>query len=143
MAAPIYGVSSVRQVSDTVLVSVGAAVVPVVCFVLRSLHTADPLVDLGLFTDRTFSAAAITTFALGAATFGAALLVPLYFQQVQGESVLITGVLTTPQAAGMAIAIAVSGKLSDRIGAGWVVAVGVLLALAGLLSFTTLSSTTS
>lgn len=36
-----------------------------------------------------------------------------------------------------------SGKLSDRIGAGWVVPVGVLLALAGLLSFTTLSSTTS
>lgn len=56
---------------------------------------------------------------------------------------LITGVLTTPQAAGMAIAITVSGKLSDRIGAGWVVPVGVLLALAGLPSFTTLSSTTS
>lgn len=147
VAALIYGVSSVRQVSDltspTVLLSVGAAVVLVGSFVLRSLHRTNPLVDLRLFSDRTFSAAAITTFALGAATFGAQLLIPLYFQQVQGESVLMPGLLTTPQAAGMAVAIALSGKLSDRIGAGWVVPVGVLFALAGLVSFTTLSATTS
>ena len=42
-----------------------------------------------------------TTFALGAALFGAMILVPLYYQEVRHESVIVTGLLAGPQGLGM------------------------------------------
>lgn len=146
LAALIFGVSQVRTPSSLgsppVVISVTAGVALIGAFVWRSLGTDSPLLDLRLFTGRTFSAAAITVFALGTATFGSMLLLPLYFQQVRGESVFITGLLTTPQALGMAVAMTLSGRLSDKVGAGWVVPVGIVIAICGQLGLTTLTATT-
>ena len=147
LAAFIYGVSEVRTASQLtsakVLISMLAGVALIVAFVLRSLRHRDPLLDLRLFKGRTFAASSITTFALGTAAFGSMLLLPLYFQQVRGEDVLSTGLLTTPQAFGMAAAMTLAGRLSDRIGAGWVVPVGLAVSAGALVGLTSLSATTS
>jgi EmrB/QacA subfamily drug resistance transporter len=147
LAALIYGVSEVRSVSQLtsgkVLLGVLGGVALIIAFVLRSLRHRDPLLDLRLFRGRTFAASSITTFALGTAAFGAMLLLPLYFQQVRGEDVLSTGLLTAPQAVGMGAAMTLAGRLSDRIGAGWVVPVGLALSAGALLGLTSLSATTS
>ncbi|MBV8948512.1 MAG: multidrug efflux MFS transporter [Solirubrobacterales bacterium] len=147
LAALIYGVSEVRSVSNLasgkVLIAVLGGVALIVAFVLRSLRQRTPLLDLGLFKGRTFAASSITTFALATAAFGSMLLLPLYFQQVRGEDVLLTGLLTTPQAAGMAVAMMLSGRVADRIGAGWVVPVGLALSVGALVGLTSLSATTS
>ena len=147
LAALIFGVSQVRTPSSLgsppMIISVAAGVALIGAFVWRSLRARAPLVDLRLFGGRTFSAAAITVFALGTATFGSMLLLPLYFQQVRGEGVLVTGLLTTPQALGMAVAMGVSGRLSDKVGAGWVVPAGIVTAVCAQLGLTTLTSTTS
>lgn len=42
---------------------------------------------------------------------------PNVLDRASGESVLITGLLTTPQALGMAVAMSFSGRISDRIAA--------------------------
>lgn len=147
LAALLYGISQVQTAADMtsgpVLGSVVLAIALVGLFVWRSLRTAYPLVDLRLFGRRTFSAAAATTFVLGIASFGSMLLVPLYFQQVRGADVLTTGLLTVPQAVGMAAAMSVSGRLADRIGAGWVVPGGLLLVVAGFVGLSMLTVTTS
>ena len=44
-------------------------------------------------------AASLTTFGLGAALFGAMILVPLYYQEVRHESVIVTGLLDRPAGA--------------------------------------------
>jgi EmrB/QacA subfamily drug resistance transporter len=147
LAGLVYGVSEVRSVSQLtsgkVLVSVLGGLALILAFVLRSLRRRDPLLDLRLFKGRTFAASSITTFALATAAFGSMLLLPLYFQQVRGEDVLHTGLLTAPQALGMAVAMTLSGRLSDRIGAGWVVPAGLVVSAGALLGLTSLSSTTS
>jgi len=75
--------------------------------------------------------AALTTFALGAALFGAMILVPLYYQEVRHESVIVTGLLTGPQGLGMLMVMPLSGRLSERLGGGRVALAGVaILALA-------------
>jgi EmrB/QacA subfamily drug resistance transporter len=147
LAAIIFAISEVRTVADldsaAVLIPFVTSLVLLVAFVVRSLRMSAPLLDLRLFQGRTFSAAAVTSFALGAATFGAVFLVPLYFQQVRHTSVLVTGLLTTPQALGMAVSMSLTGRLADKIGAGWVVPTGLVLAIGALLGFTTLNGTTS
>jgi EmrB/QacA subfamily drug resistance transporter len=97
----------------------------------HSLHVARPLIDVRLFASRGFRAAASTTFLLGGALFGTLLTLPLYYQVDRGQSALHAGLLLAPQGIGAALALPVSGRLTDRLGGGPVVVAGTsLLALA-------------
>ena len=49
-------------------------------FVLHALRIERPLLDVRLYKNRVFAGASLTTFGLGAALFGAMILVPLYYQ---------------------------------------------------------------
>ena len=55
--------------------------------------STQPLLDVRLYANRAFAAASLTTFCLGAALFGAMILMPLYFQTVRGEDAVHTGLL--------------------------------------------------
>ncbi len=80
-----------------------------------------------LYANRVFAAASLTTFCLGAALFGAMILVPLYYQEVRHESVIATGLLTGPQGLGMLMVMPLAGRLTERFGGGRVALVGVSL----------------
>jgi EmrB/QacA subfamily drug resistance transporter len=100
-------------------------------FLVHALRVPRPLLDVRLYANRVFGAASLTTFALGAALFGAMILVPLYYQEVRHESVIVTGLLTGPQGLGMLLVMPLSGRLSERLGGGRVALAGVaILALA-------------
>ena len=71
-------------------------------FCRHALRVERPLLDVRLYANRVFGAASLTTFCLGAALFGAMILVPLYYQEVRHESVIVTGLLTGPQGLGHA-----------------------------------------
>jgi EmrB/QacA subfamily drug resistance transporter len=110
-----------------------AGVVLVVLFVRHALRTPRPLIDVRLFRSRAFAAAAATTFLLGAALFGAMLVIPLYYQVARGQSALDAGLLMAPQGIGAALAMPFTGRLTDRIGGGHVAVAGTLvMALATL-----------
>jgi MFS family permease len=53
------------------------------------------------------------------------ILVPLYYQQVRGESVIVTGLLVGPQGLGMLAMAPFNGRLTERFGGGRVAIVGV------------------
>ena len=50
------------------------------------------------------------------AMFGSLLLVPLYFQNVRGQSALQAGLLMAPQGFGAMITMPIAGRLTDRTG---------------------------
>jgi nitrate/nitrite transporter NarK len=84
-----------------------------------------PLIDVRLFRSAGFSAAAASVFLLGAALFGAMLLLPLYYQVDRGESALSAGLLMAPQGIGALLVMPISGRLTDRIGGGRVALFGI------------------
>jgi EmrB/QacA subfamily drug resistance transporter len=94
-------------------------------FARHALRTERPLLDVRLYANRIFAAASLTTFSLGAALFGAMILVPLYYQQVRGESVIVTGLLVGPQGLGMLFVAPFVARLTERFGGGRVALVGV------------------
>jgi EmrB/QacA subfamily drug resistance transporter len=96
-------------------------------FIWHSLHVERPLIDLRLFRSAGFSAAAATTFFLGAALFGTLLTLPLYYQVDRGQSALSAGLLLAPQGIGAALMLPISGRLTDRAGGGPVTLVGCLV----------------
>jgi EmrB/QacA subfamily drug resistance transporter len=117
-----YGLSESETagslVASSVLLPVLAGLALLGLFVLRSRRTSYPLLDLKLFGNPAFRAASIVTFCLGAALFGAMILMPLYFQTVRGEDAISTGLLLIPQGIGGGLGMFLSGRLTQRLGAG-------------------------
>ena len=115
----------------------------VALFIAHARRAKRPLLDVHLYRRRTFSAASITTFCLAAALFGGMILLPLYYQQVRGESVLATGLLIGPQGLGAALAMPIAGRFTDRIGGGPLAVVGVTLTVLTTIPFGLIDAHTS
>ncbi|MGH2855345.1 MAG: MDR family MFS transporter, partial [Solirubrobacteraceae bacterium] len=112
-------------------------------FVFRALRVERPLFDLRLYRSWHFSAASIVMFALGAAVFGAMILMPLYWQELRGFSVVKTGLLTGPQGLGMAVSMPLAAKMTERYGGGRVALAGVLVTAVMTVPFGLIGAHTS
>jgi EmrB/QacA subfamily drug resistance transporter len=126
-----------------VWVPVVVGAVLVTAFVFRALRVENPLFDLRLYRSWHFSAASIVMFSLGAAVFGAMILMPLYWQELRGYSVVQTGLLTGPQGLGMAVAMPLAARLTERFGGGPVALVGVLVTAVTTVPFALIGAHTS
>jgi EmrB/QacA subfamily drug resistance transporter len=148
LAAFVYGLSEAATThsftSTTVLAWCGAGLVLIGLFVANSLARKDmALIPVRYFRDRSFTAASIVTAVVGGALYGAMILLPLYYQQIRGESALTAGLLLAPQGIGAAISMSISGSIADRIGYRKVVVTGLLIMLGGTVYFTQLGPFTA
>jgi EmrB/QacA subfamily drug resistance transporter len=92
-----------------------------VTFVLYSVPRAGrALVDVTLFAHRQVASASVLLFLSGASLFGAMLLLPLFFQEVQGTTALMAGLLLAPQGLGTLLSRSIAGRLTDAIGPRWI-----------------------
>jgi EmrB/QacA subfamily drug resistance transporter len=112
-----------------------AGVALVALFVRHAWRAPRPLLDVKLFRVPAFGAAASATFLLGAALFGALILLPLYYQVARGEDALTAGLLMAPQGVGAALVMPVAGRLTDRIGGGVIAFFGLIVMTAGTVPF--------
>ena len=147
LALFLYGVSSIPATgtiaSAKVIIPGLIGLALVLGFVFYSFKPKHPLLDLRLFRNRNLAVSIITMFLFAMAFFGGLLLVPTYFQQIRGESVLTAGLLVAPQGLGAMLTMPIAGTLSDRLPVGRIVPFGLLFILAGMLSLTQITSTTS
>ena len=102
-----------------------------------------PIVDIRLLRLRSLGTASTVLFTAGAAMYAALFLLPLYYQQLRGESVLHAGLLLIPQGVGALAARFVVGKLVARLGARVVTVGSFLLAAVATVPFALASSHTS
>jgi DHA2 family multidrug resistance protein-like MFS transporter len=108
------------------------AVVALASFVLYELRRVGPLLDVRVFTNRTFSAGAgaiaINYFAL----FGFIFLITQYFQLIRGYSALSAGVHTLPFAGVVMVATPLGAVAALKAGTRFVVSAGLLIVGAAL-----------
>jgi EmrB/QacA subfamily drug resistance transporter len=146
-AAIIYGISKLGSGSalgsGAVILPTLAGAVLIVLFCFHALRIERPLLDIRLYVNRVFAGAAFVNFGLGAALFGAMILVPLYYQEVRGESVINTGLLTGPQGIGALIAMPLASRLTQRFSGGRVALGGISLLCVSTLPFTFIGAHTS
>jgi EmrB/QacA subfamily drug resistance transporter len=127
----------------SVLVPLLAGLALITTFVLRALRIPAPLLDVRLYKNKAFAAASLTTFCLGAALFGAMILMPLYFQTVRGEDAVATGLLLMPQGIGAAIAMRLSATFTERFGAGVTALIGGTVTIVATIPFVLIGGGTS
>jgi EmrB/QacA subfamily drug resistance transporter len=129
--------------SVKVIVPVLLGLVLVTVFVLHALRVPRPLLNVRLYRKPTFSSASVAMFCVGAALFGGMILLPLYWQSVRHEDVVVTGLLTAPQGLGAALAMPISGRLTDRFGGGPLALFGVCVCALATIPFGLIGAHTS
>ncbi|WP_327032399.1 MFS transporter [Micromonospora ureilytica] len=105
-------------------------------FVRRQRLLPHPLLDVGLFGNRTFTAALLVFLLNGVLMGGTFLLVSQWLQLVEGLTPLRAGLLLVPQAVAMIGATTLAPLLARRFRPGHVMAVGQLVTAAGFLLLT-------
>ena len=147
LALIVYGLSQVGVVGGfhgaSVWLSLIGGLVLTVAFILRSLKAPEPLIDLRLFKDRTFSFAALGIFLTGVTLYGTMFLLPLYYQIDRGDAAWKAGLMMAPQGIGAAIVVRLAGSLSDRHGPRYVASFGMAGLALGTYFYTTVGSHTS
>jgi EmrB/QacA subfamily drug resistance transporter len=153
LALFLYGVSSIPAAKQNhgtaftsqVVVTIVLGLALVIAFVPWALRRRNihPLVQLRLFTNRYMTVAVVTMALFAMAFFGASLLFTLYFQQVRGESPVMSGWLVAPQGFGAMLTMPVAGFLADKIGPGKVVLTGLVLDTIGMAMLIPLDDQTS
>ncbi|MFI9367023.1 DHA2 family efflux MFS transporter permease subunit [Kitasatospora sp. NPDC053057] len=136
MVALTYGFGEIgRHASAVPLLVLAAGMVLLVLFVVRTLRTAHPLFDIGLYRDAVFRSASLTTVFLSMGMYAGMVLMPLYFQSVRGADPVTTGLLLLPSSAGAAAATWLSGRVVERLGGGRTAFLGAALSLAAAVPF--------
>ena len=127
VAAPDRGLSDTR-VATTLI----AGVVLLALFLLVESRKSAPMVPLVLFRSRAFSAANAVTLLLYFALGGALFFLPFDLVGAQGYSAARAGAALVPISVVMGLLSPFAGKLADRIGPRWPLAVGSITAGVGL-----------
>ena len=128
----------VGWVDATTLTSLAVAVVLLPLFLVIERRTAEPMLDLGLFADRGFSAATGAAFLSGLSRFALTFVFVLYFQGALGDDPILAGVKLAPLAAGMLVSSPLAGRYADRHGARVLAASGLVVSGLGMIGMTTL-----
>jgi EmrB/QacA subfamily drug resistance transporter len=129
MALMLTGLSNGQREgwhSDFILWHFTLAALCIVSFVAWQLNAAQPLVELRVFANFQFTAAALVAVIYGAGIFGSTYLVPLFVQTVQRATPLEAGLLLMPAGLVMGALMPFGGYMSDRIPARTLIVAGLL-----------------
>jgi DHA2 family multidrug resistance protein-like MFS transporter len=117
-----------------------AGVVVGAAFVRRQQRLTNPLLDLRLFANRTFSTSLAMMLLGGVVMAGISLMSTLYLQVVQGLSPIEAGLWLVPQNIAMITGFIVAPALARRIRPANLIAGGMVIAAVGLLAHTQVDS---
>ncbi|MFN2322336.1 MAG: MDR family MFS transporter [Trueperaceae bacterium] len=93
-----------------------AALVFGALFVLRSLASPNPVLEVRLFKDRVFSTANLAALLLGAAFLSTVIFLPLFMVNVLGVSATRAGVSLIPLSLGVVLGSIFGGQIASRLG---------------------------
>jgi DHA2 family lincomycin resistance protein-like MFS transporter len=142
----LYGFSKAGEgnwSSAFVLIPLIAGALSLGIFIWRQLKLGTPLLDLHAFQYSMFTLSVLLTMAMMMALFAAAILLPIYLQNVRLFSPLQTGLLLLPGGVLMGVASPWVGRIFDKQGPRLLVLAGTLIMTAMIWGFTTLTADSS
>ena len=100
-------------------------------FIVSERRSADPMMDLTLFRDRTYSLAILTIFTVLFGTYGMLLVITQFFQNVRGFSPTMAGLLLLPYSVTVTLVSLKAGRLVAVAGSRRLILAGLASQIAG------------
>ncbi len=142
----LYGFSSVGDkgwLSKEVLGFLIVGIIFIVLFSKRQLNIEHPFLELRVFKSKIFTIAAILAGVTNMAMIGAEMVLPLYIQNIRGESAFHSGLMLLPGALVMGLMMPITGAIFDKHGARKLAITGMFILTSATLPFAFLTSKTS
>lgn len=117
--------------SDTIVLRLVVGAVSAVAFVLWELRTPRAMLDVRIFGNLEFSAAALIAFIFGAGMMGSTYIIPVFVQTIIGFTPLLAGLMMMPAGIMLAFIFPLAGRMSDAMPGGTMIIGGLLLFSAG------------
>ena len=109
-----------------VLMATGA-VIGLGCFIWRELTIKNPAVDLRVLRHRALAAGSVYSLVLGMGLYGVMFAVPIFVQDYLHFTATQSGFLLMPGAVASAVMMIIMGKVSGRVDARVLIALGALI----------------
>lgn len=119
--------------SPLILALFVAGVVLLVAFIWWEMRVEDPVMKIELFRLRNFWVGNVIATVVAFGMLGIFFPMTLFLQGVLGFSPIRAGLTMTPMSIMIMFAAPLSGRLSDRIGARWILVTGLTLMATGIL----------
>lgn len=105
------------------------ATIMLALLIVIELNHPEPMLDMRLFRNKEFSFGILLSCGMFISMIVAVVVLPIYLQSLRGYSAIQTGLVLMPQALAMGFAMAISGRLFDKIGARPLILTGIPLIL--------------
>ncbi|WP_198512937.1 MFS transporter [Leuconostoc citreum] len=144
----IYGIVAATQTASfsnkTTLTCLSIGFLSIILYIIWALRLGDKAVmPLELFSFSSFNGSVIGLFIAGTVLNGAMLLLPLFFQNVRDMTITAAAISLVPQGIGMLISRPLTGRMTDKFGAKYVVAVSTIITFISTMPFYWINQYTS
>ncbi|WAC04496.1 MAG: MFS transporter [Methanoregula sp.] len=112
-------------------------------FFVRQHYCRHPIINMRIFKNRAFLAGNLIAFLLTLVINGAEFLFPFFFENVQGLSPAVTGILLAVPAVTLMVTGPVAGSLSDRYSPRILTTIALTIALATFVMFSMFDAATA
>lgn len=112
-------------------------------FIWRELTMKEPMLNLSVFKSTIFTFSTILVMIAYAAMISSELILPMYLENVRGESAFNTGLILMPGGIVMGIMNPITGKLFDKFGARYLALFGLAILTLGTFGLSFLNTDTT
>ncbi|WP_026693498.1 DHA2 family efflux MFS transporter permease subunit [Peribacillus kribbensis] len=129
--------------ATSTIVSLLVGAIALFIFIMRQLKMKHPMLDFRVFQFSFFPMAIFIGMIGFMGLIGAETLIPLFMQNMRGFTAFEAGIAILPGAFITGILSPVIGRLFDRVGARWLVIIGLIIMTAASFAFINLGPSTS
>ena len=137
----VYLLNSIQALKIDIITIITAviAISTLILFVWHERRVENPLLDLKIFKNKSFSAFNLSLFFNYVSMYMILFIMPFYLQKVLGFNPALTGAVLTISPILMMILAPISGTLADKIGSRPFAIIGALISAVALYSMTSLT----
>jgi EmrB/QacA subfamily drug resistance transporter len=106
---------------------IAAGILVLAFFVIRTLRVSNPLLNLRVLKIPRFTYGLILNCCITISLYAGTLLVPIFMQNIKGESSFTTGMVMLPGTLAMVLISLAAGKLYSKVGPSRLILVGLIL----------------
>ena len=103
------------------------ALAVLIAFLIHELHTKEPVVNLRVFREKTYSTGVFLMSLLGVALYGTTVMIPLIMQTLLGYPAIQAGIAMAPRGLGSFIAMPLVGILMSKLDPRRMLATGLIV----------------